>query len=91
MGRERPYRRGSSDRIRSGGGVGSLDDGGPLYPRSLVHLQVIATGAPIFPAFEANHRLRLFALRCGAVCAAYVLAWALTRSQRQDRLAGQAL
>ena len=41
--------------------------------------RAIATGAPVFPAFQTSPALRVFAMRCGLICAAYALAWVVTR------------
>ena len=50
--------------------------------------RAIATGAPVFPAFQSSPALRIFALRCAVVCAAYVVVWALTRYPHTTRVAG---
>jgi hypothetical protein len=42
--------------------------------------RAIGTGAPVFPALAASPALRLFATRSVVVCAAYALAWVVTRS-----------
>ena len=51
--------------------------------------RAIGTGAPVFPALAVSPALRLFATRCVVVCAAYALAWVLTRLSVADPSSGR--
>jgi hypothetical protein len=67
---------------------GVLAAAAPFLHLPWLMYRAIGTGAAVFPALERSPALRLFAMRCAVVCAAYVVAWALTRYPHTTRVVG---